>query len=193
MAALFQYQPQVHRDGKVYTPDLLVAHARIHAGGHIGNAETPLPVDRLMVGTNLQQVGSEAHGVAALVVIGGGDGDHEGPLLTVGSLHGHGGDLLACAKPLSRQAWRLADVAGHLDRIILRGWHLTGDARIEASEESITLDAESLAATKRETLIFHSAKKAATSAGSTDGFEATLEDPVLERSISLTYAVELLA
>lgn len=192
MAALFQYQPHVHRDGKVYTPDLLVAHARIHAGGHIGNRETPLPIDRLTVETSLQQVGSEAHGIAALVVIGGGDNDDQGPLLTVGSLHGHRGDLLACAKPISRQAWRLADVAGHLDRISLRGWHLTGDARVEASDELLTLDAGNLAATQRETLVFHGATKAATSAGQTDGFEATLEDPVLERTLSLTYAVELL-
>ena len=188
MAALFQYQPHVHRDGKVFTPDLLVAHAR----ARIGETDLPLPIDRLSTATTIQQVDPAAHGMAALVVVGGGSGADQGPLLTIGSLHGAGGDLLSCAKPISRQAWRLSDVADHLDRIVLRGWHVRGNVRIAASEEALRIDRNALAAVGAESLRFYAGGGAAGSDGGVDGFHAELEDPVLGRRLPLAYAVTVL-
>lgn len=188
MAALFQYQPHVHRDGKLFTPDLLVAYARIR----VGNADLPLPIDRVTTEVSLQQAGAAAWGVAALVVIGGGPGPDEGPLLTIGSLHGAPDDPLACAKPLSRQAWRLADVADHLHRIELRGWHISAVGRTPAADESIALDAAELANQATETLTIHAAHDAIAPDAPIDGFAAELHDPVLDRILRLAYRVEVL-
>jgi hypothetical protein len=193
MAALFQYRPHVHRDGKVFTPDLLVSHAY----ARIDNVDQPLPIDRLTTETSLQQVDRMAFGVAALVVIGGGDGRDEGPLLSVGSLHGAGADHLVCAKPVSRMAWRLADVATHLEKIVLRSWHIQGGAKTPATDEELTLDAGSLATAARETLTFHPASDSPPPAGDAEGFAvegfvAELHDPVLGHTLTLAYSIDTL-
>jgi hypothetical protein len=188
MAALFQYRPHVHRDGKVFTPDLLIAHARMR----VGNKDLPLPIDRVTVEVTLQQVGDTAYGVAALVAVGGGAGPDQGPLLTVGSLHGAPDAPLACAKPVSRQAWRLADVADHLDRIVLRGWHVHAGTRTLATEETVSLAAGDLAAVATENLLFHGARAADAPETAAAGFAAELHDPVLDRSLRLAYSIEVL-
>ncbi len=191
MASLFQYRPHVHRDGKIFTPDLLIGHA----WARIGKADHPVPIDRLTTETTLQQVGPDAHGVVALVVVGGGAAATQGPLVTVGSLHGAqssvAGDLLACAKPVSREAWRLTDIAEHLDQIFLRSWHVSG-TRSAATEEALRLDPAVLAATPQETLVFHAARAAPQSELAVQGYAAELDDPVLGRTLSLAYTVEIL-
>ena len=125
MSSHFVYRPHVRSGGKVYTPDLVIDLAWASYGqGKV----VALPVDRLTTATAIQQPGGKPHGIAAIALVGAG----EGPLLTVASLHSasfYAPALLACAKPLSRQAWRLRDVAPHLNRLRLRSWHLTGDER----------------------------------------------------------------
>ena len=131
MSSHFLYRPHVRSGGKVYTPDLVIELAW---ASHGEGEAVAIPVDRLTTAAAIQQPGGKPHGVAAVAVVAAGDG----PLLTVASLHTAGyaaPALLACAKPLSRQAWRLKDVAPHLDRLILRGWHLAGGRRRLATEE----------------------------------------------------------
>ena len=165
-----------------------MARARLH----IGKADLPLPIDRLTAEVTLQQVGGSAFGVAALVVVGAGAGRDEGPLVTVGSLHGAPDDPLACAKPLSRQAWRLADVADHLDRIELRGWHLRAGARAPATDEAIAQASDDLAIQPAESLTFHAARDAAGPDATVEGFAAELHDPVLDRTLEFAYSIEIL-
>lgn len=153
----------------------------------------PLPVDRLTTASEFQQPGKRAHGIAAVVIVAAGDG----PLLTVGSLHAAGYSppvLLACAKPVSRQAWRLKDVKPHLDRLILRGWHRAGDSRSLATDEPAgwITDLEALGDLPPERLILFAARHAPRPAGEADGFAAELEDPVRGETLSLSYSVQFL-
>lgn len=188
MSSHFLYHPHVRSGGKVYTPDLIIELAW---ASHGEGEAVPLPVDRLTTAAAIQQPGGNPHGVAAIAVVAAGDG----PLLTVASLHTAGyspSALLACAKPLSRQAWRLKDVAPHLDRLILRGWHLAGDRRSLATEEPASgvaaLDAFDDLPPER--LILFAARHAPRPRNKADGFAVELEDPVRGEMLSLTYTAE---
>ncbi|MDE0702149.1 MAG: DUF2848 family protein [Rhodospirillaceae bacterium] len=186
MSSHFLYRPHVRSGGKVYTPDLVIELAWASCGG--GKA-VAIPVDRLTTAAAIQQPGGEPHGIAAIALVGAGDG----PLLTVASLHSAGFDapaLLACAKPISRQAWRLRDVVPHLDRLVLRGWHLTGGRRRPATEEPAGR-AASLHAfddLPPERVLMFAARQTAQPHGRADGFEAELEDPVRGETLSLRYS-----
>ncbi len=187
MSGQLVYRPHVRSDGAVYTPDLTIARAWMEPGG---NGAVPLPVDRLTTATELQQPGREGQGVAALVAVAAGDG----PLLTVGSLHSAGAaapGLLACARPLSRQAWRLSEVLPHFDRLILRSWHLAGPRRTPATEEAAGAAADPAAwcSLPAEHLVLVAARHAPPPAGPVDGFAVALEDPVRNETLALAYAI----
>ena len=188
MSSHFLYRPHVRSGGKVYTPDLVIELAWASYGE--GEA-VPLPVDRLTTAPAIQQPGGKPHGVAAVAVVAAGDG----PLLTVASLHTAGLNapaLLACAKPLSRQAWRLRDVAPHLDRLVLRGWHLASDRCRPATEEAAGRVAglHAFDDLPPECVILFAARQAARPHGTADGFAAELEDPVRGETLSLRYSAE---
>ena len=188
MSSHFLYRPHVRSGGKVYTPDLVIELAW---ASHGEGEAVAIPVDRLTTAAAIQQPGGKPHGVAAVAVVAAGDG----PLLTVASLHTAGyaaPALLACAKPLSRQAWRLKDVAPHLDRLILRGWHLAAGRRRLATEEPAS-GVAALAAfddLPPERLIMFAARQAKPPSGESDGFTVALEDPVRNETLSLIYTVE---
>ena len=188
MSSHFLYRPHVRSGGKVYTPDLAIELAW---ASHGEGEAVAIPIDRLTTAAAIQQPGERPHGVAAVAVVAAG----EGPLLTVASLHTAGNAapaLLACAKPLSRQAWRLKDVAPHLDRLILRGWHLAAGRRRLATEEPASgvaaLDAFDDLPPER--LIVFAARHAPRPRGAADGFAVELEDPVRGETLSLTYTAE---
>ena len=190
MSSHFLYRPHVRSGGKVYTPDLVIELAwALHGEGEA----VAIPVDRLTTAAAIQQPGGKPHGVAAVAVVAAGDG----PLLTVASLHTAGFSapaLLACAKPVSRQAWRLKDVAPHLDRLILRGWHRAGDSRSLATDEPASgvaaLDAFDDLPSER--VILFAARHARRPRGKADGFAVELEDPVRGETLSLSYSVQFL-
>ncbi len=188
MSSHFLYRPHVRSGGKVYTPDLVIELAWISYGG---GKIVALPVDRLTTASAIQQPGGKPHGIAAVALVAAGDG----PLLTVASLHSAGfyaPALMACAKPLSRQAWRLADVAPHLNRLRLRSWHLTGDERRPATEEPAGRVAgfAALSDLPPERVILFAARQAGRPHGRADGFEVELEDPVRGETLSLSYSAE---
>ena len=188
MSSRFLYRPHVSSGGKVYTPDLAIELAW---ASHGEGEAVAIPIDRLTTAAAIQQPGGKPHGVAAVAVIAAGDG----PLLTVASLHTAGyaaPALLACAKPLSRQAWRLRDVAPHLHRLILRGWHLAGGRRRLATDEPAggVADLESFDDLPSERLIMFAARQAGSPAQESDGFTVALEDPERGETLSLTYTVE---
>ena len=189
MSGHFLYRPHIRSGGKVYTPDLIVELA--WASHAEGEAE-PIPVDRLTTAAAIQQPGAKPHGVAAVALVAAGD---DGPLLTVASLHtaGYGASaLLACVKPLSRQAWRLRDVAPHLDRLVLRGWHLAGGQRRLATEEPAggvanLLNFDDL---PPERVMLFAARHAPEPHRTADGFAAELENPVRGETLSLSYTAQ---
>ena len=188
MSSHFLYRPHVRSGGKVYTPDLVIEMAWASYGE--GEA-VPIPVDRLTTAAAIQQPGEKPRGVAAVAVVAAG----EGPLLTVASLHTAGFNapaLLACAKPLSRQAWRLRDVVPHLDRLVLRGWHLAEGRRRLATEEPAgrVADLAYFDDLPPERVILFAARHAARPRGNADGFKVELEDPVRGEMLSLTYSAE---
>ncbi len=186
MSNRFLYRPHVRSGGKVYTPDLVIELAWAFHGG--GKA-VAIPIDRLTAAAAIQQPGGKPHGIAAVAAIAAGDG----PLLAVASLHSAGFDapaLLACAKPIGRQAWRFGDVAPHFDRLVLRGWHLTGGERRPATEEPAGRVAglHAFDNLPPERLLMFAARQAPPPHGRADGFEAELEDPVRGEALSLRYS-----
>ena len=185
MSSHFVYRPHVRSGGKVYTPDLVIelAWASYGEGRFLA-----IPVDRLTTAAAIQQPGRNPHGIAAIALVAAGDG----PLLTVASLHAAGyaaSALLACAKPVGRQAWRLKDVAPHLDRLILRSWHLAEGRRRQATEEPADRAAgfNALDDLPPERVILFAARHAPQPRRTADGFAVELEDPVRGERLSLTY------
>lgn len=188
MPSHFLYRPHVLSGGKVFTPDLVIELA----WASFGESKTvALPVDRLTTAAAIQQPGEEPHGIAAIALVAAGDG----PLLTVASLHSASfcaPALLACAKPLSRQAWRLRDVIRHLDRLRLRSWHRSGDKRRQATEEPAGRVAalETFDDLPPERVILFAARHAPRPRGHADGFAVELEDPVHGETLSLSYSAK---
>ncbi len=111
MADSFVYQPHVHGDDGVLTPDLIVDRL-VLLEARVRNSLTPIPSNLLTTATEVQQLGSTACGSAALVLVAGG----RYPIVTLGSAHwdpaladrpalAH----LVAAKPICREALRLDD------------------------------------------------------------------------------------
>jgi hypothetical protein len=105
-----------------------------------------------------------------------------------------------CAKPVSREVWRLEDVAVHWDRLILRS-HVGAEGRRRLYQEG------SLAAMRPPTELFKLYCGGLLPAGTamfcgtlavhggitpSETFEMELEDPVLGRKIAHSYRVKTL-
>lgn len=106
-----------------------------------------------------------------------------------------------CAKPVSRQAWRFADVAPHWDRLMLRSYiRVNGTRRIyqEGSVSAMRPPEELCRLWSGDTrLPQHASMFCGTLAVhggivSAERFEMELEDPVLNRSITHGYNVRSL-
>lgn len=200
VSASFVYQPHVASGSEIVTPDLIVdrlivAHG-IGPGAEPGFAE--LPVQRLTTDIGFQHPGDRHHGSAAFALVAAGRGD----LITVASAHrdraaGDGRNqatsahYLACAKPLSRQAWRLPDVSGHFDRLVLR-WQVEGAGKGEVALADVMrpdalLDRVAGTATvpRGTCLICDLGVPDASPVGA--AFTVALHDPQLGRTIDLRY------
>ena len=106
-----------------------------------------------------------------------------------------------CAKPVSRQVWRFADVAAHWDRLVLRSYvRVNGGRRIYQEGSVATMrPPEELCRLwcGEHRLPQHSSMFCGTLAVHGDivtaeAFEMELEDPVLNRKITHTYNVRTL-
>jgi hypothetical protein len=103
-----------------------------------------------------------------------------------------------CAKPLGREVWPLAQVAGHWDRLLLRSYLCCGPTRELYQEGSLgaNLSATVLidlysggAGLPEGTVMFCGTLPVQGGLRSGLRFEIEIEDPVLERSLRHAYQV----
>ncbi|MCO5131380.1 MAG: DUF2848 domain-containing protein [Xanthobacteraceae bacterium] len=106
-----------------------------------------------------------------------------------------------CGKPVGRQLWRYADVEDHWDNLILRSWATIDGARVLYQESAAAslrtprdlirkyADADTL---PPGTLMFCGTPGAIGGIRPAARFEMELHDPVLKRSLSHGYDIEVL-
>jgi hypothetical protein len=104
-----------------------------------------------------------------------------------------------CAKVVGRMLWRLDDIAGHWDRIMLRAFATIGGRRLPYQEgplAAMRAPADLLARYEHEfapgTAIFCGTLAAIGGIRPATRFEMELEDPVLGRSMRHAYDVDAL-
>ncbi len=108
----------------------------------------------------------------------------------------------ACAKPIARDLWYYDDVIDHWDQLALRSFALEDGARTLYQEGPVTtmLPAEELIGRysprtgdlDANTLMFCGTLAVQGGVRPMAGFEIELEDPILGRKISHSYAIETL-
>lgn len=152
----------------------------------------------------IQVPGTESSGEVEFVLFGHPDG----MLIAAGSDHTEREvesysitvSKQMCAKPVSPEAWRFADIADHFDQLMLRSWAVEGGEKRLYQEGAVTamrppaeliglyLDgADTLPpglAMFCGTMAVHGGVKAA------ERFEFELEDPVLGRSLRHGYDIK---
>ena len=107
----------------------------------------------------------------------------------------------ACAKPVGRDVWRYADVAGHWDRLMLRSYALRPSGRRQLYQEGPLAKIrppENLiagylgrdgGALPPGTAMFCGTLAAVAALDSSTGFEVEIEDPVQGKRISHAYSI----
>jgi hypothetical protein len=106
-----------------------------------------------------------------------------------------------CAKPVGRTLWRLEEVEGHWDRLVLRAWATVDGKRVLYQEGSLAAlrtprdligrrpDGPDLAP---GTAMFGGTLSAIGGIRPSERFEMELEDPVLGRRMTHSYSIECL-
>ena len=106
-----------------------------------------------------------------------------------------------CAKPVSREVWRLDDVAAQWDKLVLRSYAIGSERRLYQGERRLY---QSYPAANRAVPALRRRRPAAGTAmlcgtlavhgtiASSDLFEIELEDPVLGRKITHSYRIRTL-
>lgn len=106
-----------------------------------------------------------------------------------------------CGKPVGGQLWSYADVEGHWDELTLRAWALIDGARVLYQESTVAslrtphdlirkfANAETL---QPGTLMFCGTPSAIGGIRPAARFEMELHDPVLKRSLSHAYDIDVL-
>lgn len=161
----------------------------------------PVPPELITDATALTTWSAETSGEAEIAII-----DHQGTrLVSLASDHTdrametvdiHAAKL-ACTKPFATRAWRFGNVADHWDELQLRSW-IDGDvlyqdgtaAQILGPEELIELAQVPSAET---TVLLTGTVPAIGGIRPSASFRAELFDPVLDRRISLSYTIEVVA
>lgn len=163
-------------------------------------------VDRLSIAKSIQVTGEESSGEAEFLLMqDGGEtfvgiaSDHTDRTVET---YGITVSKQMCEKPCSNLLWRLADVAGHWDKLVLRSYATIGGERVLYQEGSITAmrAPHDLIECYRErggqfkdgTAMLGGTLAAIGGIRSSDRFEIELNDPVLGRSLSHTYSIETL-
>ncbi len=193
MSAGFVYRPHVETADGVFTPDIVLDRLVVASG----NRRFPVSVERLACGDAIEVVGDATRGQGAVALIAAS----AGALLGIGSDHFDG--ALAddpgrarqiCAKPLARSVWRFAEIAGHLDDILLRTETL--DAAGRSRQTGIALSAIAAlpadGAVPRATVILAHAGDDADAPPGPASVTVTLEDRRLGRRLAHRYAVRVL-
>ncbi len=105
-----------------------------------------------------------------------------------------------CAKPVSREVWRLDDVAAHWDKLVLRSYvNVRSERRLyqEGSVKAMRLPTELFrlyggGALPAGTAMFCGTLAVHGAITPSDAFEMELEDPVLGRKITHSYRINTL-
>jgi len=185
MASSFIYRPHVHNLDNVSTPDVLIDQVSIVKG----EQTAAVPIDRITTNVKIQVIGSDTVPDASIVLVGAG----AGTLLSIASNHGNHNEpinRLSCAKPLSRQAWRLSDIADHVAELVVRTF-IINEAGNELIQEgmigdffgTVTTDIP-LGNAQFLTGLNLDMKNHASN------FKVEIEDPVLSRKLVFQYWVQ---
>ena len=191
MCAGFVYRPHVETAEGVFTPDIVLDRLTVAAG----NARFPVSVERLTGDAAIEGVGGETLGVGAVALIAAS----AGALIGIGSDHVDGAladdparARQVCAKPLARSVWRFAEIAGHLDEVVLGTRAVDGAGRSHETEialsEIAALPGEE--EVPRATVVFAHANADALPGPAS--VTVTLEDRRLSRRLAHRYAVRVL-
>ncbi|MFP6687941.1 MAG: DUF2848 family protein [Alphaproteobacteria bacterium] len=184
MASSFIYRPHVQTLDGVVTPDVLIDSLMLAAKGEA--KLLPVPIDRITMDIEMQAAGTGNGPDAALALIGAG----AGTLLSIASNHGEPGGpaaRLACAKPICRHAWRLADVAAHLSDLILKTAVIDGTETKILQEGSLgdCLDLNTGEVSAGAAVLCTGLPSADPDSG--HNFQIEMTDPVLERCLRFQY------
>lgn len=104
-----------------------------------------------------------------------------------------------CDKPIAADAWRLEDVLGHWDQLLMRTWRTRGGVRELYQQGPVTslLAPNTLLAKLNDsaslptgTAMFCGTQPVIGELGYGEAFEMELFDPVLDRSLRHAYSVE---
>ncbi len=108
----------------------------------------------------------------------------------------------ACAKPIGTTLWRFDEVAAHWDQLVLRAYATIDGARtlyqegpvttMRAPDDLLARYAASGGAFNSGTMMFCGTLGVQGGVRPADRFDIALHDPVLDRTITHTYAVETL-
>ena len=200
MSTSFIFQPHVHEREAVVTPDVLIDELCVAVVSGARIEIVPVPIDRLTMDNGFQVAASGTTADAAVVLVGAGSGT----LIGIASDHRKADDptgRLACAKPVCREVWRLADVVGHVERLVMRATAMAGDRTTTLQEGALgdwlPIDTV-IAAVARGPEIPSGLAVLCTGLVPTDPsgaseFEIAIEDPVLDRRIAHRYGCHMLA
>lgn len=163
-------------------------------------------VERLEPTSKIQATGSQSSGEAEFVLLkDGGEtfvgiaSDHTDREVET---YGITVSKQMCGKPCSRKLWRLSEVAGHWDELVLRSYATTNGERVLYQEGKVTAMRSPQDLLEQFTgrdgqFVDGTAMLCGTLAAlggirAAERFEIELEDPVLGRSLTHGYAIETL-
>ena len=193
MCAGFVYRPHVATAEGVFTPDIVLDRLEVAAG----NRRFPVSVERLVCGDAIEVVGDDTRGRGAVALIAASGG----ALLGIGSDHVDGAlahDPLRatqiCAKPLARDVWRFAEIAGHLAEIVLRTESVDAAGRSRETETALSAIAAlpGDGAVPRATVVLAHPGDDADALPGPASVTVALEDRRLGRRLAHRYAVRVL-
>ena len=190
MSTSFVYTPRVHLSDRVVTPDILIDRLFVSRKGD--TTLYPVPVSRLTADVGFQAAGAGCAPDAGLALVGAG----AGMLVAAASDHRPADDPPGAAshdKPLGREAWRYAEIAGHLDEFMIRASGGGGAPWQEAAAGEGLDVAGALSVFGGEVapgdaVIVTGLPFIGASVGGP--YVVEVEDPVLDRRLTLHYAID---
>jgi hypothetical protein len=164
-----------------------------------------VPPDLVTHAARLQVRSAQTSGEAEFFVLD----SPAGVLVGVGSDHTDRGheriDIAAskalCGKVIGPQVWRLADVDDHWDRLELRAWSTDGGGRrvyqsgqlgALLTVSAMVAEVEGAGFRRQRSLIFSGTLPTQGGLAYGSRFEVELRDPVLDRSLSRGYEIDLI-
>ena len=135
MAGAFIFRPHVNDLDVISTPDLLIDQVYIADQSTDTLKVTRITNDRLTTNPEIQVLGSNTTGDAAVLLVG----SDAGLLVGLGSNHRHRdqGNPQLFSKPISRQIWRYEPISGVWPTIIIKLSNSKGDVLQDGALKNI--------------------------------------------------------